>query len=146
MRVRQYKMLVDDNVACPLCQSIVSKVNMNSHKKARKCEQLRDGYTADNYRKTVQTVKIFDGVNAEPGIVKYDIYTYGPDDPGIKDYDIVRVMKKDEPPVGSAASAAAVGAGLDDADDDANDDDTDADDSDADAFSAAAACAGVQSM
>ena len=139
MRVRQYRR-DDDKMVCPLCQSIVSKVNMSTHKKTRKCKQLRDGNTTDNYRKTVQTVRIFDGVNTETRIVKYDICTYGPDDPGIKDYDIVKVINKDEPTVGSSAASPAVsGAGVDDADDA---DDTDADDSDAEAFSAVYAAAG----
>ena len=61
-------------IACPLCQSMVRKVNMSSHKKTRKCKQLRNGNTASNDRKTVQTVRIFDGANAEPRIVKYNIY------------------------------------------------------------------------
>ena len=85
MRVRQYTLRADKQMACPLCQSIVSKVNMSTHKKTRKCKQLRDGNTTDNYRKTVQTVRVFYSGSAEPRIVKYDIYTYGPDDPGIKD-------------------------------------------------------------
>ena len=148
MRVRQYRR-DDDKMACPLCQSIVSKVNMSTHKKTRKRKQLRGGNTTDNYRKTVQTVRTFDGVNTEPRIVKYDIYTYGPDDPGIKDYDIVRVFYKSELSVGSSAASPAVGGtGVDD--DDADDDDVDADDSDAEAFSAvcaaAGACAGIQSI
>ena len=128
---------------------MVSKVNMSSHKKTRKCKQLRNGNTASNDRKTVQTVRIFDGVNAEPRIVKYDIYTYGPDDPGIKDYDMVRVTNKDDESVGSSvgstASAAVGGADAGDADDADNADDTDADDgddSDAEAFSAVCATAG----
>ena len=126
MRVRRYRQRDDDKMVCPLCQSIVSKVNMSTHKKTRKCKQLQDGNTEDdNYRKTVQTVKIFDGVLTEPRIVKYDIYTYGPDDPGIKDYDIVKVINKDEPTVGSSAASPAVsGVGVDDTDD--------ADDSDVD--------------
>ena len=66
MRVRQYRLRDDDNMACPLCQSIVSKVNMSTHKKTRKCKQLRDGQPTGNYRHTIQTVRIFDGVNAEP--------------------------------------------------------------------------------
>ena len=150
MRVRQYRQRDDDKMVCPLCQSIVSKVNMSTHKKTRKCKQLQDGNTEDdNDRKTVQTVRIFDGVNTEPRIVKYDIYTYGPDDPGIKDYDIVRVINKRELSVGSSAASPAVGgigvggAGVDDVD--YNDDADDSDDDD-DAFSAAAACAGVQSI
>ena len=151
MRVRQHRR-DDDKMVCPLCQSIVSKVNMSTHKKTRKRKQLRGGNTTDNYRKTVQTVRIFDGVNTEPRIVKYDIYTYGPDDPGIKDYDRVKVINKDELTAGSVASAAVGGADAGDADyaDDA--DHTDADDSDADdAFSAvcaaaAGACAGIQSI
>ena len=126
---------------------------MSTHKKTRKCNQFRDGNTADNYRKTVQTVRIFDGANAEPRIVKYDIYTYGPDDPGIKDYDIVRVINKDDDSVGSSVgSAASAAVGGVDADDAGDADDTDADDtddSDAEALSAAAAagdCAGMQSI
>ena len=71
MRVRQYKQLDDAKIACPLCQSMVSKVHMSTHKKTGKCKQLRDGNTASNARKTVQTVRIFDGVNAEPRIVTY---------------------------------------------------------------------------
>ena len=74
MRVRQYRQRDDDKMACPLCQSIVSKVNMSTHKKTRKCKQLRDGNTTDNYRKTVQTVRVFDSGSAEPRIVQYDIY------------------------------------------------------------------------
>ena len=153
MRVRQYRQRDDDKMVCPLCQSIVSKVNMSTHKKTRKCKQLQDGNTEDdNYRKTAQTVRIFDGANTEPRIVKHEIYTDGPDDPGIKDYAIVKVINKDEPTAGSVASAAVGGADAGDADyaDDA--DDTDADDSDADdAFSAvcaaaAGACAGIQSI
>ena len=129
-------------MACPLRQSIVSKVNMSTHKKTRKRKQLRDGNTANNYIQTVQTVKIFDGVKAEPRIVKCDIYTYGPDDPGIKDYDIVKVINKSEPTIGSAASAAVGGADAGDADDADDAVDTDADDSDAEAFSAVCAAAG----
>jgi hypothetical protein len=87
MRVRQYRLLDVCKIACPLCQSIVSKVNISSHKKPKR-KQLRHGNTASNYRKTVQTVRIFDGVNAEPRIVKYEIYPYGTDDPGTQDYDI----------------------------------------------------------
>ena len=38
--------------------------------------------------------------------MKYDIYTYGPDDPGIKDYDIVKVkINMDEQSVGSSAAS-----------------------------------------
>ena len=149
MRVRQYRQLNDCRIACPLCQSMVRKVNMSTHKKTRKRKQLRDGNTADNYRKTIQTVRIFDGVNAEPRIVKYDIDTYGPDDPGINDYDIVRVINKDDESVGlsvgSTASAAVGGADAGNADDADNADDTDADDgddSDAEALSAVCAAAG----
>ena len=132
-------------MACPMCQSIVSNVNVSTHKRTRKCKQLRDGNTASNYRKTVQTVSIFDGVNAEPRIAKYDIYTYGPDDPGIKDYDIEKIINKDEQSVGSSAASPCVsGVGIDDADH------TDVDDSDAEAFSAvsvaAGACDGIQSI
>ena len=86
-------------------------------------------------------------MSAEPRVVKYDIYTHGPDDPGIKDYDIVRVINKDDESVGSSvgstASAAVGGAdagGADDADD--VDDADDTDDSDAKAFSAVYAAAG----
>ena len=70
MSVRQDRQLDDCRIACPLCQPIVNKVNISSHKKSRKCKQLQDGNTANNYRNTVQTVKIFDGVNAEPRIAK----------------------------------------------------------------------------
>ena len=140
MRVRQYRQLDDCKIACPLCQSIVSKVNMSTHKKTRKCKQLRYGKTASNYRKTIQTVRIFDGVNAEPRVVKYEIYTYGPEAPCIKGYDILNVINKSEPSVGSsAASPAAGGAGVDDVD--VDDDDADDSDADDDAFSAAAAAA-----
>ena len=92
-----------------------------------------------NYKKTVQTVRIFDGINAEPRIVKYEMYTYGPDDLGIKYYDIVKVISKDEQSVGGVASATVdpqcCGVDADDAYDSDDDDD-------ADAFSAvcAAAC------
>ena len=75
MRVRQYRQLDDCKIACPLCQSIVSKVNMSTQKRTRKCKQLRDGNTASNFRKSIRTVKILDGVNAEPRILKYGIYT-----------------------------------------------------------------------
>ena len=119
---------------------------MSTHKKTRKCKQLRDGNTADHYRRTIQTVRIFGGVNAEPMIVKCDIYTYGPDDPGIEDYDMVRVTNKDDESVGSSvgstASAAVEGVDAGDADDA---DDTyadDGDDPDAEAFSAVCAAAG----
>ena len=64
MRVRQYRQRDYDKMACPLCQSIVSKVNMSTHKKHRKCKQHRNGQPTSNYRQTVQTVKIFDGDNA----------------------------------------------------------------------------------
>ena len=50
---------------------MVSKVHMSTHKKTGKCKQLRDGNAASNARKTVQTVRIFEGVNAEPRIVIY---------------------------------------------------------------------------
>ena len=33
MRLRQYRLRDDDNMACPLCQSIVGTVNMSTHKK-----------------------------------------------------------------------------------------------------------------
>ena len=77
------------------------------------------------------------------------IHIYGPDDPGIKDYDIVRVINKDDESVGSSvgstASTAVGGADAGDADDADNADDTyadDGDDTDAEAFSAVCAAAG----
>ena len=144
MRVRQYRQLDDCKAACPLCQSIVSKVNMSTHKKTRKCKQLRDGNTASNYRKTIQTVRIFDGVNAEPRVVNYEIYTYGPEAPFIKGNEIPKVINKSEPSVGSSAASPAVGgAGVDDVD--VDDDDADDSDADDDALSAAAAAAGATS-
>ena len=150
MRVRRYRQRDDDKMACPLCQLIVSKVNMSTHKKTLKCKQLQDGNTEDdNYRKTVQTVRVFDSGSVEPRMVKYDIYiyTYGADDPGIKDYDILKVISKSAPSVGSSAASPAVGGTgvappLGGADDD--DDDTDGDDDD-DAFSAVCAAAGATS-
>ena len=76
MAVEQYKLLDDCKIACPLCQSIVSKVNMSTHKKSRKCKKIRNGQPTGNYRHTIQTDSIFDGVNAGPRIVKHDIYIY----------------------------------------------------------------------
>ena len=52
------------------------------------------------------------------------IYTYGPDDPGFKGYDIVKFINKSEPSVGSsAASPTDGGAGVDDDGADDTDDD-----------------------
>ena len=84
-------------------------------------------------------------MSAEPRVVKYDIYTHGPDDPGIKDYDIVRVINKDDESVGSSvgSTASAAFGGADAGDADAADDaDADADDSVGEAFSAVYAAAG----
>ena len=51
-------------------------------------------------------------MNEEPTIVKYDIYTYGPDGPEIVDYDLLHVINQNEPAVASVASVASAVVGV----------------------------------
>ena len=75
MRVRQDR-LRDDRRVKSTCVLI---------RKPASAKQPRDGQPTDNYRHNIQSVRIFDGVNVEPRIVKYDLYTDGPGGPGIED-------------------------------------------------------------
>ena len=55
--------------------------------------QLENKQSSVQYRHRVQTVRTFDGVKQEVAVVKYDIYTYGPDESDVVDDDIVQVIK-----------------------------------------------------
>ena len=73
-------------VTCPFCQSVVSRINLSTQRKTLKCRQLQNGRASVQYRHRVQTVRIFDGVNEEPTIVQYEVYTYGPYESDMVDF------------------------------------------------------------